>query len=134
MLLLARFFTYRRRTRYHTVYKSLAGTAADFAQHKEAARTFITQRLAELNQSYNFTYHRVAIRNSKSRWGSCSELGNLNFHYRLIHLPPHLADYILVHELCHLGELNHSPQFWGLVRQTIPDYKLRQQELKGLEG
>lgn len=63
-------------------------------------------------------------------WGSCSKKGNLNFNWRLIQLPPELADYVIVHELCHLKELNHSQRFWDLVGQAIPDYKERRQALR----
>lgn len=100
----------------------LQGTAADYQLHKQRAVQFVQQRLQHLNQLYGFNYHRVTIRNQATRWGSCSKRGNLNFHYKVILLPPELADYVLVHELCHLQELNHSKRFWNLVAQTIPDY------------
>jgi predicted metal-dependent hydrolase len=66
----------------------------------------------------------------KSRWGSCSRKKNLNFNYKLIQLPLELADYIVVHELCHLQEFNHGQGFWNLVGETIPDYKARRDELR----
>lgn len=100
----------------------LQGTAADYQRHKLRAVQFVQQRLAVLNQAYGFTYHRVTIRNQASRWGSCSKQGNLNFHYKIVLLPPELADYVLVHELCHLQELNHSKRFWNLVARVIPHY------------
>jgi len=75
-------------------------------------------------------FKRVAIRNQKSRWGSCSSQKNLNFNYRLCLLPSDIAEYIIVHELCHLQEMNHSVKFWRLVEKTIPDYKFRQKRLK----
>jgi len=91
--------------------------------HKEAARTLVTRRLPELNQIYGFSVGRIAIRNQKSRWGSCSKNGNLNFNYKIALLPSHLADYLMVHELCHIGEFNHSNRFWNLVARTVPDYR-----------
>jgi len=94
-----------------------------YAEHKEAARALVHTKLTHWNQFYNFTYHRVAIRNTRSRWGSCSSKGNLNFNYRILFLPPELQDYLIVHELCHLQEMNHAPQFWALVAQQIPDYQ-----------
>lgn len=98
---------------------------------KEQARAFVHSRLNVLNAYYGFVYHRVAIRNQKTRWGSCSKKGNLNFNYRIVSLPFHLADYIIVHELCHLGEFNHSQKFWNLVAQAVPDHRARRRELRG---
>ena len=66
---------------------------------------------------------RVTIREQKTRWGSCSSKGNLNFNWKLIMAPPQVLDYVVVHELCHLHEFNHSPRFWALVEGQMPDYK-----------
>jgi len=110
---------------------SPAGTRAEFLQYREQARTLVHERLKHFNAFYNFSYQRVAIKNQSTRWGSCSKQGNLNFNYKLALLPAHLADYVIVHELCHLKEMNHSPKFWALVEQTIPDYKKRRKELRG---
>ena len=106
------------------------GPAHEFNRYRARARRFITHKLAELNQHYQFEYRRVAVRNPFSRWGSCSKQGNLNFSYRLLFLPAELANYVVVHELCHLKEFNHSMRFWKLVAETIPDYKKRRLELK----
>ena len=65
---------------------------------------------------------RIAIREQKTRWGSCSSKGNLNFNWKLIMAPPQVLDYVVIHELCHLHEFNHSPRFWSLVRRQMPDY------------
>lgn len=97
---------------------------------KRAARALAHARLAHFNQFYGFTYQRVFIRNQKTRWGACSAKGNLGFNYRIAYLPPQLADYVIVHELCHLGQFNHSPAFWQLVAQMIPDYKTHRRELR----
>lgn len=94
-----------------------------YLEHKESAREFILGRLHYWNQHYQFTIGQVRIKVTTSRWGSCSSNGNLNFNYQIFFLPADVADYIIVHELCHLGELNHSPAFWALVAETIPDYK-----------
>lgn len=100
------------------------------SEYKKQTKILVNERLKYFNQFYNFSYQRVAIRNQKSRWGSCSSKGNLNFNYRLCLLPASLADYIIVHELCHLKEMNHSKAFWSLVAKELPDYKNRQKVLK----
>ena len=65
---------------------------------------------------------RVTIRNQKSKWGSCSSKGNLNFNCLLMLTPPEVLDSVVVHELCHLKEMNHSPRFYAEVRRVFPDY------------
>lgn len=102
----------------------------DYAKYKEVARALVQGRLADFNQVYGFTWGRVAIRNQKSRWGSCSKKGNLNFSYRIALLPRELADYVIVHELCHLGEFNHSPRFWALVARACPDHRALRARLR----
>ena len=104
----------------------------DYLKYKEHARALVKQRLAQYNQVYWFKINRVAIKNTKSRWGSASKKGNLNFNYRLVLLPQALADYVIVHELCHLGEFNHSKRFWGLVAQTIPNYIAMRKAFKSI--
>lgn len=76
------------------------------------------------------SYGRVTVRSQKSRWGSCSAKGNLNFNCLLMLAPPEVRDYVVVHELCHRLQLNHSPAFWALVEKTLPDYRARKQWLK----
>lgn len=104
----------------------------DYLKDKEKARSIILERLEYFNKFYNFSYNKVTIKNQKSTWGSCSRKKNLNFNFRLLYLPPQQRDYIIVHELCHLKELNHSKQFWSLVALTIFDYKKIRRELKGI--
>ena len=82
------------------------------------------------NAYYKFEYGRVNIRDQKSRWGSCSRQGNLNFNYRLLFLNSAVRDYVIVHELCHLKEFNHSSRFWELVSRQTPDYKILRNQLK----
>jgi len=98
--------------------------------NRETARILIENRISYFNKFYNFEINRIAIKNTKSRWGSCSKKKNLNFNYKIIFLEPQLADYIIVHELCHLGEFNHSKRFCNLIAKTIPDYKNIHQKLK----
>jgi len=101
-----------------------------FLEHKENACTLVVERLTHFNQFYGLSWNRIAIRNQRSRWGSCSRNKNLNFNYRIVLLPPHLADYIIVHELCHLQEMNHAPAFWRLVANTIPNHRELRRELR----
>jgi predicted metal-dependent hydrolase len=100
---------------------------------REQARTLVKVRIAYFNTHYRHTVGKIFIKNHKSRWGSCSEKGNLNFNYKVALLPPAVADYVVVHELCHLREFNHSERFWALVAQTIPDYKARRAQLRQIE-
>lgn len=105
----------------------------DYKAHKENARELIMSRLEHFAYPYGFSYGQVSIRNQSTRWGSCSRKGNLNFNYRLVHLPLELLDYVVVHELCHLKEFNHSRNFWDLVAQAIPDYRERRRQLKNIK-
>ncbi len=90
-------------------------------------------RLAQHNQYYQLPIRKVFIKNLKSRWGSCSERGNLNFNYKLVFLPSELVDYVIVHELCHLREFNHSPKFWCAVAEVLPNHRSLRQALRTIE-
>lgn len=94
------------------------------------SKKFVRDRLKHYNEYYHYTYGAISVKDMKSRWGSCSSTGRMSFHYRLMFLPIKLADYIIVHELCHLKELNHSSKFWRLVAEQIPDYRRRREALK----
>jgi predicted metal-dependent hydrolase len=102
----------------------------DFQRYKKQAFDLACERLTHWNQFYNYKYNKVFIKNSMSRWGSCSKKGNLNFSYKIALLPPELADYVIVHELCHLGQFNHSKAFWELVGRSIPDYQVLRKRLR----
>ncbi len=108
----------------------LGSSEALYKKHKEEARELVEARLEYFNQFYGFSWNAVSIRNQKTRWGSCSKKKNLNFHYKLALVPEALADYVVVHELCHLQEFNHSKKFWDLVARIIPDHKERRQKLR----
>jgi predicted metal-dependent hydrolase len=110
--------------------KTPADRRAEYLIHKERARDLILDKLEEFNRFYQFSFKSVSIRNQTSRWGSCSATGSLNFNYKLVLLPEPLLDYVVVHELCHLKEPNHSIRFWRLVEQKIPDHKVLRKELR----
>ncbi len=105
-------------------------------EHKEATRALVAARIPIMVARYaaigiDFKpIGRIAIRNTRTRWGSCSSKGNLNFSYRLSLLPAHLSDYVVIHELCHLREFNHGSGFWDLVALLDPDFNAHREELK----
>lgn len=101
-----------------------------YLEHKEGARRLAYERLAHFNQLYKLTYGAISIRDQKTRWGSCSRAGNLNFNYKLAIVPEHIADYVIVHELCHLQEFNHSKAFWDLVARAIPNHREIRKQLR----
>jgi hypothetical protein len=105
----------------------------EFIENKEKAKSLATERLIYFNEFYNLKYNRVTIKNTKSRWGSCSRKGNLNFNYKIALLPTFLSDYIIVHELCHIEQFNHSKDFWNLVARAIPYYPQARAELRKIK-
>lgn len=121
-------FTRRRRVRAR-----VTTVTKHYQTYKEQSRELILNRLEHFNQYYGYAWKRVAIRNQRRCWGSCSAQKNLNFNYKILFLPPHLQDYIIVHELCHLAEMNHGPAFWELVAKQIPEYGACLQELRHLD-
>lgn len=78
----------------------------------------------------NLEYNRIFIRSQKTRWGSCSRLKNLSFNWRLVMAPIEVIDYLIVHEMAHIEEMNHSASFWRLVEKACPDYKAHRRWLK----
>ncbi len=124
------FHFFRMRIRRRRKPRSKIKSHPQFLSNKEAALALVTSRLEYFNTFYNFKYNKVTIRNQSSRWGSCSRKGNLNFNYRIALLSPELADYIIVHELCHLGEFNHSRKFWELVEKTMPNWQTLRNKLR----
>ena len=97
--------------------------------HKEAARRFAYAAVARFAPAYGVKVAAISIRDQKTRWGSCSRNGRLSFNYRLAMLPPRLAEYVVVHELCHLLEFNHSPRFWAQVAKAVPEHRLLRKHL-----
>ena len=94
------------------------------------ARLLINERVLILSEKLKLSYNNVLIKDQKTRWGSCSEQKNLNFNWRLVMAPLPVLDYVVVHELMHLLELNHSKRFWALVESVCPDYKVHREWLK----
>ena len=106
------------------------GARNEYLEHREAARKLVHEKLQYWNQFYNLEYRKVFIKNTKTKWGSCSSKGNLNFSYKIVFLDPELQDYLIVHELCHIAEMNHGENFWNLVQQQIPNAKYLHQKLR----
>ena len=94
------------------------------------ARKIIPARTSFFSGLMNVTYGTVSIREQKTRWGSCSGKGNLSFNWKLVLLSPELLDYVVVHELAHRVEMNHSPRFWAVVESVLPDYKSLRKRLR----
>ena len=94
------------------------------------AMEVIPERVAHYATILGVTYGRITIRNQRTRWGSCSVKGNLNFNCLLMLLPADVVDYVVVHELCHRKEMNHSARFWAVVEKILPNYRAQRQYLK----
>ena len=105
-------------------------TMDDIRALADRAMRIIPDRTAYFASLIGVTYGRITIRNQKTRWGSCSARGNLNFNCLLMLAPPEVLDYVIVHELCHRKEMNHSPRFWSEVAKVIPDYRIHEKWLK----
>lgn len=99
------------------------------AWYKKNAKAYITERVEYLARQNGFRVRKIRITSARSRWGSCSGKGNLNFTWRLIMAPEEVIDYVIFHELVHLRHMDHSRTFWALVEQLCPDHKVRQKWL-----
>lgn len=100
------------------------------AAARRAAKEAITARVRHWAAVLDLEYGRVFVKDQRTLWGSCSGRRNLNFNWRLAVAPPEALDYVVIHELCHLREMNHSKRFWDLVRAACPDYKSRRRWLR----
>lgn len=107
-----------------------APVGAAVEQLRARAKVVLPPRLRELADRHGFTYNRVTIKNNISNWGSCSAKGNINLNLRLVNLPTQLQDYVMLHELCHLKELNHGPRFHALLEAVCPGHRALEKELK----
>lgn len=90
---------------------------------RERALSYIPHKVKEFSEIYKFDVNSIKIKDLTSRWGSCTSKGNLTFNMKLMYFETNVIDYVIVHELCHLKEMNHSKRFWNLVGEIIPDYK-----------
>ena len=115
------------------LYLKKSGRVLHYQSNVKQARIVIKDRVAVLASLCGVTTKRIAIRNQKRSWGSCSSLGNLNFNYKLLFLPRCMVDYVVVHELCHLKFLNHSQDFWLEVGKYYPNYQEVVNEIRHLE-
>ncbi|MCX6762996.1 MAG: SprT family zinc-dependent metalloprotease [Candidatus Moranbacteria bacterium] len=104
----------------------------EYLARKKEAFELVENKIDYFRAIYNLCPARISIRNQKTRWGSCSRKGNLNFNYRIVHLPEKYLDYVVVHELCHLKQFNHSKRFWDLVAEAVPDFKKIRKEIRNL--
>ncbi len=97
---------------------------------KKTATKYVSTRTAILAKQMGISYKRIAMREQSSRWGSCSSHGNLNFNWRLVHYPPAIIDYVIIHELAHRKEMNHSKKFWEIVRAHDSEYLIHKGQLR----
>ncbi|MCL5290679.1 MAG: M48 family metallopeptidase [Bacillota bacterium] len=97
---------------------------------RHQARDIILERVEMVRRKLRINYNQVFIKDQKTRWGSCSSQGNLNFNFRLVMAPLPVIDYLVAHEMAHLVEMNHSKKFWSLVESICPEYKKHRQWLK----
>ena len=105
-------------------------TEAELLELTKSAKIVIKKRVEYYAPIVGVDYGRISIRHQKTRWGSCSSKGNLNFNVALMRAPLEALDYVVVHELCHRIEMNHSPEFWAEVERVMPDYKIWRKYLK----
>ena len=107
-----------------------AWSEADYAKARRLARTVFRQKATLYGGLMQVTFGGITVRDQKTRWGSCSARGNLNFNWRLILAPEPVLDYVVIHELAHRKEMNHSRRFWEIVEAVMPDYRNQRKWLR----
>ncbi|HOE14548.1 MAG TPA: SprT family zinc-dependent metalloprotease [Candidatus Saccharicenans sp.] len=100
------------------------------AWFKEQARFYLSSRLKEIARKTGFKYQKFRLSSAQTRWGSCSAKGTISLVWRLMMAPPEIIDYLIIHELAHTKEKNHSRAFWRLVEELLPDYRERRRWLR----
>ncbi|MCM1498515.1 MAG: M48 family metallopeptidase [Clostridium sp.] len=126
-----RFWIYKQvKHQMDNAEKRVDRSEAEIRRLKEQARTMLTARTDYYAGILQVKYQKIRIGNQRTRWGSCSSRGTVSYNWHLILMPETILDYVVVHELCHLIEMNHSPQFWSRVEKVLPDYRERRMWLK----
>jgi|SRR5690606_38331471 len=97
---------------------------------KKEAKKIIFNRVKELSEKYGFKINKIAVRDQSTRWGSCSSSKNINMNWRLIFAPTDVMDYVIIHELSHTVEMNHSKSFWNVVEGIMPDWRKKRRWLR----
>lgn len=118
-----RYIIFRRKRRKAAVTPEIEAMRAQ-------AKATLPGRLAELASAHGFSYNKVFIKNNVSNWGSCSVRGNINLNLRLVTLPEDLRDYVMLHELCHLRQMNHGPKFHALLEEVCPGHRELEKALR----
>lgn len=113
-----------------TKQQSFFPPGTNYHAYRLRAQRLVRDKIVLWNRHYGVPFNKISIRAQSTRWGSCSRSGTLSFNYKLFFLPDHLVDYIIVHELCHVREMNHGKKFWALVAETVPDHVGRRAELR----
>lgn len=116
--------------RGESMHATLKGDREEFLMLRDLAHDFAKERLEEICKHMGVSYQTLTIRNTNSRWGSCSRRRNLSIHYKILFLPLDIAEYLLVHEVCHLKEMNHGVRFWRHVAQRCPDFLVQRRALR----
>ncbi len=99
---------------------------------RKHAKKSLVERVQKLADRFSFELRKISIRGQRTRWGSCSSSGNLSFNYNLLRFRKEVIDYVIIHELCHLKEMNHSEKFWKLVESFCPDFRALKKELRSI--
>lgn len=126
-----RFWIYKQTKRQLEMQeKRVVRSEEEIKKGMEQARKVLTGKTEYYAQLLGVEYKKIRIGNQKTRWGSCSSRGTISYNWHLVLMPERILDYVVVHELCHVIEMNHSPRFWSKVETILPDYKERRTWLK----